>query len=383
MVEIKKKKIIILITKSNFGGAQRYVYDLATSLPKESFDVLVISGEGEEMVSRLKQSNIRTIHLSSLQRDVNIPKDLKVFFNLIKIFRAEKPDIIHLNSTKIGGIGAVAGKLCRVHNIIFTAHDWAFNNARGKISKKIMLFLQWLTVLLSHTTIAVSQKTADQISSLPLIKKDKIKVIYNGVTDIDFLERVKARQLLLPNRSEKKRENELWIGTMSELHYRKGLDVMIDVFSELSKKYAEMIFVVMGSGEEREKLITQIQKTGLSDKIFLVGQMLDAKKYLKAFDVFTLTSRTEALPYALLEAGLAGLPVIASAVGGVPEVINSAETGILVPTGEHAVSAVTSALDSLIKSKEKRLKLGNNLKLRVCDQFSKKKMCEETFALYK
>jgi glycosyltransferase involved in cell wall biosynthesis len=321
------------------------------------------------------------VKIEALQRDVNFTKDLSVLFELIRIIKKEKPDVLHLNSSKMGIVGTMAGRICRVPKIIFTAHDWAFNNKHGFFSKRVITFLQWMTVILSHITITVSQKTADQISSFPFINKNKIKVIYNGVSCISFIGRDDARRSLLPSRQEIK--NELWIGTMSELHFRKGIDFVINSFAELAKKYPNIIFVVMGSGEEQMSLATQIKKLGLFEKIFLVGQTAEAKKYLKAFDIFTLTSRTEALPYALLEAGLAQLPVIATSVGGVPEVINSSETGILVSISKNTLNEVTTALERLIKNKEEQILLGQNLEHRIKTRFSKGQMLEETFALYR
>ena len=102
------KKVLFVITKSNWGGAQRYVYDLAINLPKESFEVKVaLRGEGL-LKQKLEENNIQTIQIPHLQRDINATRELLSFFSLIKIFNKEKPDIIHLNSSKAGGIGAAA-----------------------------------------------------------------------------------------------------------------------------------------------------------------------------------------------------------------------------------------------------------------------------------
>jgi glycosyltransferase involved in cell wall biosynthesis len=386
MSERPKKKVLFCITKSNFGGAQRYVYDLATSMPAEQFDVAVVFGGGGELGKKLDNAGVRTIKISSLQRDVNIFKDFSVFFELIRIFRKEKPDVVHLNSTKIGGVGVVAGRITHVPKIIFTAHGWAFNEKRNAISKLAIAFLQWLTVRLSHTTIAVSQKTASQILAFPFISKKKIKVIYNGAADIDFVDRDEARRALLTNipinTPHQALEQSTWIGTISELHSNKGIDVAITAFAKIAKKYPQTIFIIIGDGEEKTNLENQIAKLGLTSQVFLINFVTDAKKYLKAFDIFTLTSRTEALPYVILEAGLAELPVVASNVGGIPEIINSPETGLLVPTGEKAPEAIRNALEKLITNKDFAKILGQNLRKRVREQFSQQKMLSETFSVY-
>jgi len=136
----KRTKIFYLITKGNFGGAQRYVYELASSLPTSDYEVSVILGEGETLAKKLAEKNIRTIRLPELGRDINLGGDWSVFWSLYRIFRRERPDIIHLNSSKIGGLGSLAGRLAGVKKIIFTGHGWPFNEKRPWLQKKIISF---------------------------------------------------------------------------------------------------------------------------------------------------------------------------------------------------------------------------------------------------
>lgn len=103
-----KKKVFICITKSNWGGAQKYVFDIATSINRELFDISVLLGGNGELKKRLEEKNIKIIELENSQRDIKTKKDFGLFFELYKIFKKEKPDIIHLNSSKMGFIGALA-----------------------------------------------------------------------------------------------------------------------------------------------------------------------------------------------------------------------------------------------------------------------------------
>ena len=227
----------------------------------------------------------------------------------------------------------------------------------------------------------------------PFIKLDKIKVIYNGVNELDFYTREEARRLIVEKLDLNISAGALvellqstWIGTISELHYNKGVDVALTAFADVIKKYPKTALMIIGEGEERARLAEEIIKSNLSDHVFLVGFITDAKKYLKAFDIFTLTSRTEALPYALLEAGLAGLPIVASDVGGIPEIISSEEVGNLIPVGQNNSAEINNilakALENLIKNPEQAKILGQNLKHLVTTDFSAEKMCTETFYLY-
>ncbi len=378
---MEKKKIFICITKSNWGGAQKYVFDLATNLPKDTFDVSVLLGGDGELKKRLDQAGIRTVMLKNSQRDINMFKVFLLGFSLIRIFLKEKPDIVHLNSSQMGGSGGLAARLAGVKKIIFTGHGWAFNEDRPGWQKILARFFHVLTIFLSHKTIAVSQITKDQIGA-PWNKK--MVVIRNGLREINFKGRDEARESLSikilknnPKSASVFEKNPLWIGTISELHKSKGLKYAIEAISQI---HENIIFLIISDGEEKKNLEDLIIKLGVSEKVFLTGRVEEGSTYLKAFDILTMTSITEALPYFLLEAGAASLPVIASKVGGIPEIIEDGKTGFLLAPRDP--ETIKKSLEELIKSPEKRKTLGNNLKEKVDKEFSIKEMIDKTIALY-
>ncbi len=369
-----RRKILYVITKGNFGGAQRYVFDLATSLPKDTFSVGVVFGESGVLSKKLTEAGIRCIEIPSLKRNVNIFKDLKVFFELILLFKREQPDVVHLNSSKVGALGGLAARIARVPHIIFTGHGWAYNEERALLSKIIIGILHWFTILFSHKTIAVSKQTATQISNFPFVK-NKIHVVYNGIANINFYDGFEARQHLASSV-----DHSIWIGTISELHKNKGLDFLIQAFSEISSLYKDCGLIIVGEGEERESLTKLISSKNLQDRIHLIGYVDQASLYLKAFDIFTLTSRTEAFPYALLEAGIATLPVLGSAVGGIPEIIIDEKTGILTNPGD--IEKINSGLSQLLNNESLRISYGKALRDHVSKSFSHERMVNETITLY-
>ena len=300
----KTKKILYCITKSNWGGAQRYVYDLATNLSRDNYEVAIALGGNGKLKETLEEAGIRTIFVKSLQRDVGVLKDIYSFFELVKIFRKEKPDIIHLNSSKMGGIGGLAGRIARIKKIIFTAHGWAYNEERSFSQKIIIAILHFVTVAFSHLTIVVSEKAREQFQSGNLMKK-KMVVIHNGIGEIEFIEKEKARQEFVEVRlpqtekvKEKIKSEPLWIGTISELHKNKGLKYVIEAVDRLIKNeninisHRNIIFIIMGEGEERKNLEEVVKKNNLENSVFLVGNVKNASSYLKAFNIFTLTSIT-------------------------------------------------------------------------------------------
>ncbi len=380
---IDRKKILYCITKGNWGGAQRYVYDLATSLPKDLYEVSVLIGADGQLINKLQTRGIKTILLGNLSRDIHIFQDLIAFFKLLKIFQKEKPDIVHLNSSKMGFLGALAARFVGIPKIIFTGHGWAFNEGRSQIQKKFIYFLHLITVTLAHKTIAVSEQTKNQIKNKH--NDSKIIVIRNCIDKIDFIDKEKAREIILkkmpPDLDLKKR---FWLGTISELHKNKGLKYIIEAIHELEAESDDPstlpILIIIGDGEIREKLQERIDRYDLQNTVFLVGRIDDAQKYLKAFDIFTLTSITEALPYALLEAGQAGLPIIATNVGGIPEIIDDMKNGILVRPKEP--EEIQKIITFLLKNPEKMTLLGKNIQEKVLLEFNKEIMFKKTLMMY-
>lgn len=370
----KKLKVFLCITKSDWGGAQKYVYDVATQTP-EYIDMTVLLGGGGELKRRLNEAKVNVITLENSQRDINTKKEAGLFFELFKIFKKEKPDVIHLNSSKMGLMGALVGRLTRVKKIIFIAHGWAFNEERPWYQKIFFRILHILTILLSHQTIAVSEITKKQIG-WPWNKK--ITIVRNGLREIDFIEKEPARKILTEKINRPILSDALWIGTISELHKTKGLKYAIEAVSKIKEN---IVFVIIGEGHARKDIEKLIEDFKVSDKVFLTGRIESASTYIKAFDIFTLTSITEALPYALLEAGAAGLAVVASNVGGVPEIIENDVTGLL--CNPRNIQQIQDAIGLLIRDQEKAKRLGNNLKEKVKKDFRAEDMIKKTFELYK
>ena len=384
MTEDKKKKIIYVITKGNWGGAQRYVYDLATAGKEADFDVSVAIGEGGLLNKKLEAGSIPVLAIQKLKRDVHLLGDIQVVWNLFLIFRKEKPDIVHLNSSMAGAIGALAGRLARVPNIIFTSHGWPFNELRPWWQKIAFYCIQWATIILAHTTIAVSHETKKQIAFLPFMK-NKITVIPNGIKTLSFESRESARTHLAsknPLLLKMMAKEALWVGTIAELHKTKGLSYAIDAIKKYKEHSAKpLVYVIIGEGEESKNLEKQIQELNLQEHVFLAGFVPDASRLLSAFDIFLLSSLSEAFCYVLLEAGQAGLPAIATKVGGIPEIIDNGKSGLLVPAKESTPTA--HALQALTNDKHLRTMLGNTLLEKTKKQFSFETTRDKTFSVYK
>lgn len=384
----EKKKILYVITKGNFGGAQRYVFDLVTNLPNDKFEAVVACGikDGNTLSQKLSGKNIKTVALENSEREINIKKDFKTFRDLIKIIKEEKPNIIHFNSSKVGLLGSLVVLYFKILNLfrtsnfefraLFTSHGWAFNEQGRSVFSKIVFYLgHYLTVLICDKTIAVSEKTKKDVSFLPFIE-NKINVIHNGINNFDTLDKNEAR-LILTNKEKEK----IILFSLSELHPNKGIDVALKALSLLPKETREkLIYTVAGDGEERKKLEKYISDLGIGESVKFLGFVSDAKKLLPGADIFLFPSRTENLPYAVLEAGSAGLPIIATSVGGIPEIIRDMQNGILIhaKNPKEIAEAILYILDHPKKQKE----FGSEIQKTISNFFSLDKMLDATIKLY-
>ncbi len=309
-MKIQKKKILYVITKSNWGGAQRYVYDLATALPKDQFEISVAFGQEGLLAKKLREARIALFPIKALQRDISIANDVKSFSELLRLFRTEKPDIVHLNSSKAAGVGALAARLASVPRIIFTVHGWPFIEKRNIFWRLFALLGSWITALLSHKIIVVSDYDLKVAQKMLGIAYKTVR-IYNG---IDFHFPLGSGDVVRHSFPKGVRIT----GTVGELTRNKNQIALI----AQAKNDSTMYVAIVGDGEDRLYLRKKIEEYGLTTRVKLFGFML-ASEVLRGFDVFVLPSIKEGLPYVLLEAKMVGLPVVASRVGGVGEILDA------------------------------------------------------------
>ncbi|OGG77711.1 hypothetical protein A3B35_03690 [Candidatus Kaiserbacteria bacterium RIFCSPLOWO2_01_FULL_54_24] len=361
------KKILYVITKSNWGGAQRYVFDLATALPKDRFDVCVALGGNGLLAEKLGAAGIHTVSIPSFQRDISVFKEFKVLGELVRIFKQERPDVVHLNSSKAGGIGALAARLVGIKTIIFTSHGLAWDEDRNTLSRAAIWLASQLTFLLCHKVIVISRDNLTRVGT------GKAVLIHNGLGPLQFMPREDARDALGLS------PEAVVIGALGELTWNKNYHTLIHAAAELKRAGRDFVLCIIGGGEEQRFLEALIQESGLGGHMRMSGFLPDGYKYLKAFDIFVLPSVKEGLPYVLLEAAAAGLPAVGSNIPGIVDVLGEG-AGLLVRPKDEKV--LRDALASLLDDATLRQKLAAALQKKVEQEFSLQKMVAETATLY-
>ena len=359
-------KILYLITKSNWGGAQRYVHELATAFSAKGIDTVVAFGGEGELKERLEDSGIRTVSFQSLSRDISLKKEYHSAKEIYSLIKKERPDILHLNSSKAAGVGALIGRFLGVPLIIATMHGAPFREDRRFFAKKLIYFFTWLTCLFAHKIITVSKQDEADIGAMFFVKK-KVTTVYLGIAYEPTQTRVTPKS------------RNVHIVTVGELTRNKGLVYGLHAMEILLRKKVPFTYTVIGEGEDRSKLEEIIAMKQLRDVVTLAGYQ-DARSVLHEFDMYLLPSVKEGLPYILLEAGKTMLPVVATITGGVPEIIRHEETGLLVQPKD--VEGMAIALERMIQDRNYSKKLGQKLHSHIVQNFSYSKMLVETAKVY-
>lgn len=374
-----QEHVCIVITKSNMGGAQKYVLTLATELKAKGMRVSVLAGGDGELFDELGRSGIEYFKLGNSQRDISISKEFALAKELYATLKKLKPDVLHLNSSKLGVMGSVIGKLAGIRTVVFTAHGWAFNENRPTYQKIAFYILYWITVMICDKTICVSNKTREQITILPFMS-DRTAVIHNAVQSPVFIPKEAARQEL-SERFPFLDTTKKWLVVLAELHPIKGHDILLQALKRMRLELEGYQIVCMGSGEAELALKNLVRQNTLENQVFFTGSVRNAAQYLQAFEASILPSRSEAMPLSIIESGLAGTLVIASDVGGIPEIVSDGITGFLFEREnaeqlEQKIRYVTALSDS------ERNEITKNLHKKISSDLSVEKMMDQTLSVY-
>lgn len=367
-----KKKIALLITKSNWGGAQKNVYDIATHLDPKKYDVVVLLGGHGLLKKKLSEIGIRTISIENLERNINFKKEILNFIEIYKILKAEKPDILHLHSPKAAGIGAFVARILGIKKIIYTVHGWAFNEDRSFIQKTLIFLFSWLTTILSTKIINISIKEKNQTEQFPFIK-NKIVYIPNGVRENSVLRSGDARHSI-EKIIGKELKDKFVIGMIGELHKNKGYTYTLEAMPIIVKDHPNTVLIIIGSGEQQEFLQKMIEKLGLQSHVYLVGFLENAPQYAKAFDVFLMSSVKEGLPYVIMEVGIVGVPIVSTTVGGIPDIIDDMKSGILIQPKKS--QEINYAITFMHEHPDLSSEYSRNISKKIKTDFSLQKMIQ-------
>jgi glycosyltransferase involved in cell wall biosynthesis len=331
-----KKKILIVITKGEVGGAQMSVLNLAKELKKRGEEVELAFGEGEFLKTELEKEGINYYRFKYLRRTSNLVLNLLFTFEFKRFLKTKSFDVIHANSSN--ALFSLLGAKLRDKNIktVFTFRGMSVldENYQQSFFKKLIYF-RYFKFFMKYIDypVFVSRHNLELAKKIKLIEENRENkeketgyLVYNGLDydNLELLPKAKAREGLGIN------NNNFIIGSIGRLAYQKNYEFLIKVFPEILKIKPEARLIIIGEGEKRQELEDMIKELSTKDetiaeKIILKGNTENAYRYLKAFDMFILPSRYEGLSITLLEALKAEIPILASRVGGNAETLTQAE----------------------------------------------------------
>lgn len=378
LAQSSHRRVLFMITKSNFGGAQRYVFDLATRLKAYGYTPTVACGGNGPLVTALTEAGVPTHTIPELTRDPSFFRDIATLRALYRLLRQETPDIVHLNSSKAALLGAIAARLVGIPRIVYTVHGWPFLERRAWWWKGVTKILSAITVLLAHQIILVSQHDT-QITPFARLRARTVTPLAPRTSTALSPEVARAR--IHTHDTIHIHAHDTWVVTVAELTHNKNLATAIRAVAEHNATQTQKIFyTIIGEGEDHALLEQLIHTTHTSTHIRLVGYYPNPPELFSAFDIFFLPSSKEGFPYALLEAGAYGLPCIASAVGGIPEIITHNTTGLLVNPADTA--SMTQALATAVSVPDTMRTYATRLKQHVTTSSTYQHMLEVTTTVY-
>lgn len=360
--------MLYFITELDIGGAQKVLVHILKHLDRRRFSPLVacLYNENGIIANQIRALNVPVIGLRMTAK-----WRVDALWRFYRLLRREQPVILHsslfhanIPSRIIGGLAGVPIKVSWRQNL--------------EIGGQLREFINRQTVRLDHKVVAVCELARQAEIKRAGLSPDKVVTIYNCIDACELATnastRAKVRQEFgIPARAP-------LIGTVGRLHPQKGLSTLLAAMTDLKTHIPTVRWLVVGDGELREELEQQTDAYGLSDSVIFAGARSDVPQILAALDLFALPSLWEGLPLAALEAMAAGLPVIATTVGGVPEVVVNEVTGLLVPPNNPA--ALAQALRQVLANPAQRQAMGAAGQEQVAKKFSVSSIIPQIEALY-
>ncbi|MEV2909679.1 glycosyltransferase family 4 protein [Paenibacillus larvae] len=359
-------KIIQLITRSDsIGGAQMHVLELSRELQRQGHEVLVAVGGNGPFIPLLQEHGIPVRCLPDLIRPIRPWTDFKAFHSIRKMLKEVKPDLLATHSSKAGWLGRLAGKLGRIPTL-FTAHSWAFTEGVPFLAKWLYIAADLITAPMADKIINVSHFDYMLAKTYRVAKESKMTVIHNGITDLG--KPLLANPEAIPPR----------FVMVSRMERPKDHLTLLKAVAPLAGQPWKIDF--MGAGPKRKELEELVNDWGLSENIRFLGQRKDIAEQLASSQGLLLISEWEGLPICIVEALRAGLPVIATGVGGVPELVYDRINGFLIPRGDATL--LRSRFVCLCESPSLRREMGQAGRRFFEEYFTDKQMFAKVMRVY-
>jgi len=382
-------KILHIITRLDMGGSAQNTLQTCKKLCGRYETILVhgLSYESrmtdlerriiEDGVEEGRTQGVKVIPLPAMVRSIRPLKDFRALLSLVWLIFKEKPDIVHTHSSKAGILGRLAAKIAGVPYIVHTPHGHVFYGHFGILASKIFLWVERIFSKFTDRMVALTNGEKNDYVKLSVCPPEKVFKIHSGVD---------LKQFMQPNgnRVEKKRslgldQNGTVIGFVGWLLPIKGPAYLLKAMAHIWPEHPAASLVMVGKGELDVDLRAQALRMNANGKVKFLGWREDIHEIMPVFDLLVLPSLNEGMGRVLVEAMAAGKPVVASEVGGIPDLVKHGETGYLVRPADE--KALANGIKKLLNDPERARQMGQRGK-EYCRQFSLEAMIEKLDDLY-
>ncbi len=380
---MKKIKIAQVITRMDWGGSPDIVRIICNKLEPLVYEITLISGQTLYPSKKTKEflphfGNKFTV-IQELRRDINPFYDLRALSKLYQLFRKEKFDIVHTHTAKAGALGRIAAKLAGTPRIIHMSHGHNFYGYFGVLGSAMVTVVERFCNKFTDKIIALTELEKEDLIKFKVCKPEKVAVVNSGL-ELDSYRKVNVDAVNIKQSFGIEPHLNL-VGMISRLEPVKGADHIVRAAKIVIDRFVNVRFLIAGEGALREKMEADARELGIFDKFLFLGWREDIREILSVLDLLVQPSLNEAVGRILIEAGACGVPVVATKVGGIPEIIKDNETGILVLPKD--ADSLAKGILFLLENKEKRVAMGEKAKAWVDEKFSAEKMVNEISDLYK
>jgi glycosyltransferase involved in cell wall biosynthesis len=310
----------------------------AISIDPQRYRGTLVTGSGGPLLDEARSHGVDVVVIPELVSPISPRQDAIALARIIRVLRERHVDVVHTHSAKAGVLGRLAARRVQATRVVHTMHGFPFHEFQPPLTRATYIQIERRMSRLTDAFLAIGTGVAVEMIRLGIARPDQIRTIGPAVETptVTTSPATRARARLLLGI----RDDVLVVGTVGRMDYQKAPEVLIEAVSRLTSR---AMLVWAGDGPLFEAARQQVAALGLQDRILLLGNRTDVPTILPAFDVFAMASRYEGLPCVIVEAQQCGIPVVATAVNAVPDVVIPGETGLLVPAGRADLLA--GALD--------------------------------------
>ncbi len=383
-------RILRIIARLNVGGPARHVTLLNAALAARGHETLLVHGAiepGEASLERLvRELNVPAVRCDGLGRSVRVGSDVRALSAIARLIARFRPDIVHTHTAKAGTLGRVAAFAYNLATprrsravVVHTFHGHVFDGYFSPGASRLIRMTERGLAAISDRIVTISPRQRDDIvDRYRIATRDKTRVVPLGL-DLDPLLALRAGspgmrlELNIP-------ADAIVVGYAGRMVPVKDLVTLIDGFARADPAVHGLYLILAGDGPEREELASRSRALGIADRTRFIGWTDDLPRLYGTMDIFALSSINEGTPVAAIEAMAAGRPVVATSVGGVPDVVDSDVTGLLVPP-QDAI-ALGEALSRLARDAGIRQRMGASARLKAAHNYSYQRLADDVERLY-